>query len=98
MFHLNGMSLYSALVFCLSITDDMDDPLDDLLNKLDGERPKSVPSGKAGKQPTSSPAGQKKEEQGNNVLRSAHERVPIQQSSLQEPVQEPRSLDGRNQS
>ncbi|KAF4080766.1 hypothetical protein AMELA_G00174890 [Ameiurus melas] len=42
--------------------DDLDDPLDDLLNELDEERPKSVPSGKAGKQQSSSPAVQKKEE------------------------------------
>ncbi|XP_017337070.1 fas-binding factor 1 homolog isoform X1 [Ictalurus punctatus] len=42
--------------------DELDDPLDDLLNQLDEERPKSIPSGKAGKQQSSSPAVQKKEE------------------------------------
>ncbi|XP_027014612.2 fas-binding factor 1 homolog isoform X2 [Tachysurus fulvidraco] len=42
--------------------DDVHDPLDDLLNELDEERPKITPSGKAGKQPTSSLAGQKIED------------------------------------
>lgn len=46
----------------LSVTDD----LDDLLNKLDDERPKSVPSGKAGKQQSSSPAVPNKEEEGQS--------------------------------
>ncbi|GAA6065963.1 fas-binding factor 1 homolog isoform X3, partial [Tachysurus ichikawai] len=46
-----------------SFMDDVDDPLDDLLNELDEERPKIAPSGKAGKQPTSSLAAQKIEDQ-----------------------------------
>lgn len=92
-----GMSLYSAVGLRLSITDDVDDPLDDLLNELDEERPKIAPSGKAGKQPTSSLAAQKIEDQGKNIV---PQRVPVQHSSLQEPVQEPtihRSLEGKNQ-
>ncbi|KAK3508590.1 hypothetical protein QTP70_034258 [Hemibagrus guttatus] len=56
-----------------SIMDDMDDPLDDLLNELDAERPRSAPSGKAGKQPTSSPAGQKKEEQATPAPKKRNE-------------------------
>ncbi|KAM9434417.1 fas-binding factor 1 homolog isoform 2-T2 [Clarias gariepinus] len=47
--------------------DDLDDPLDDLLIDLDEEQPKNIPSGKAGKQQSSSPAVQKKEEQAASV-------------------------------
>lgn len=78
------VDLYSAAGLPLSVTDDLDDPLDDLLNQLDEERPKSIPSGKAGKQQSSSPAVQKKEERGqNNILESCRS-----SSSLQEPVHE----------
>ncbi|XP_060760417.1 fas-binding factor 1 homolog isoform X2 [Neoarius graeffei] len=41
---------------------DLDDPLDDLLNDLDEEQPKSVPSGETEKPQSSSPTVQKKEE------------------------------------
>lgn len=63
---------YSAVSLPSSITDDLDDPLDDLLNELDEEQPKSGPSGKTGTKQSSSPAMQKKAEQGqNNILRGS---------------------------
>ncbi|KAF5906035.1 fas-binding factor 1 isoform X1, partial [Clarias magur] len=47
--------------------EDLNDPMDELLNDPDEEQPKSIPSGKAGKQQSSSPAVQKKEAQAASV-------------------------------
>lgn len=66
------VGLHSAVDLPLSGPGDVDDSLDNLLNELDQDRPKSTPSGKAVKPPTSSPAGQKKEELGkNNIQKSS---------------------------
>lgn len=62
--YLFGMVHYLAVGLPWPVTDD----LDDLLNELDEERPKNVPSEQAGKHQSSSTVVQKKEEQGQSSI------------------------------